>query len=105
MCSSDLQVAIVSLERLYPLPTKEVADALARYTNATDVRWVQEEPLNQGAYPFMAQHLPGAIAEAMPGYELKLTVAARPEASAPSVGSMKVHQLQEKDLFERAFTD
>ena len=101
----DGQVAIVSLERLYPLPTKEVADALARYTNATDVRWVQDEPQNQGAYPFMALHLPDAIAEVMPGYELKMSVAARPEASAPSVGSMKMHQLQEKDLFERAFTN
>lgn len=99
----DGQVAIVSLERLYPLPTKEVADALARYTNATDVRWVQDEPLNQGPYPFMALHLPEAIAAAMPGYELKMTVAARPAASAPSVGLLKVHQLQEKELLERAF--
>lgn len=101
----DGQVAIVSLERLYPLPTKEVADALARYSNATDVRWVQDEPQNQGPYPFMALHLPTAIAEALPGYELKMSVAARPYASAPSVGLMKVHQQQEKDLLARAFAD
>lgn len=101
----DGQVAIVPLERLYPLPTREVADELARYTNATDVRWVQDEPENQGPWPFMALHLPKAIAEALPGYELKMSVAARPEASSPSAGLMKVHQAQERRLLDQAFAD
>ncbi len=99
------KVAIVPLERLYPLPTKEVADELARYTNAQTVRWVQDEPQNQGPYPFMALHLPQAIADALPGYQLDLKVASRPESSSPSVGLLKVHQLQEKDLLDAAFAD
>ena len=99
------QVAIVPFERLYPLPTKEVADELARYTNATAVRWVQDEPENQGPYPFMALHLPQAVANALPGYQLDLKVASRPESSSPSVGMLKVHQLQEKDLLDAAFAD
>ena len=97
------QVAIVSLERLYPLPTKELADELDRFRHVSDVRFVQDEPLNQGPWPFMALHLPAAIDAALPGYTLEMTPVARPEASSPSVGLLKVHQAQEAELLERAF--
>ena len=50
--------AIVRLERLYPLPVKTLPAELDRYPGLTEVRWVQEEPANQGAWPFMALHLP-----------------------------------------------
>ena len=97
------QVAIVSLERLYPLPTDNLAAELDRFRHVTDVRFVQDEPLNQGPWPFMALHLPQAIEAALPDYKLVMTPVARPEASSPSVGLLKVHQAQEADLLERAF--
>ena len=100
----ESQVAIVSLERLYPLPIEDLVAELRRYPDVTDVRFVQDEPLNQGAWPFMALHLPAAVDEAMGGgYHLDLTVVARPEASSPSVGLHKVHVAQEADLLQRAF--
>ena len=99
----DGQVAIVSLERLYPLPTEHLAAILEQYRHVTDVRWVQDEPKNQGAYEFMLLHLPGALAAAMKGYELKMTGVTRPEASAAAVGLAHVHKAQEADLMERAF--
>jgi 2-oxoglutarate dehydrogenase complex dehydrogenase (E1) component-like enzyme len=40
--------AIVRIEQLYPLPHRQLAAILDRYPNARDVRWVQEEPANQG---------------------------------------------------------
>ena len=98
----DGQVAIVSLERLYPLPTEHLAAILEQYRHVTDVRWVQDEPKNQGAYEFMLLHLPGALAAAMKGYELKMTGVTRPEASAAAVGLAHVHKAQEADLMERA---
>ncbi len=49
-------VAIVRQELLYPLPTEEVKAALAPFVNAQTV-WVQDEPENQGAWPFMALNL------------------------------------------------
>ena len=99
----DGQVAILALERLYPLPTQDLAAELERYRHVTDVRWVQDEPENQGAYQIMQLHLPAALAAAMNGYELRMTGVTRPEASAPSVGMTAVHKAQEADLFERAF--
>jgi 2-oxoglutarate dehydrogenase E1 component len=98
----DGQVAILPLERLYPLPARELAAELAKYPQVKDVRWAQDEPENQGAWWFLQLHLPQAIATFLPGYELKMTGIMRPAASAPSVGSVKVHTAQEADLLARA---
>lgn len=49
-------MAVVRLEKLYPLATSELAAALAPYENA-EVVWVQDEPENQGAWFFLAMNL------------------------------------------------
>nr|WP_246228036.1 multifunctional oxoglutarate decarboxylase/oxoglutarate dehydrogenase thiamine pyrophosphate-binding subunit/dihydrolipoyllysine-residue succinyltransferase subunit [Propioniciclava coleopterorum] len=98
------KVAIVSLERLYPLPTDDLVAELKRYPGVTDIRFVQDEPINQGPWPFMALHLPEAIEAGMgDDYTFTMTPVARPEASSPSVGLHKVHLAQEKELLDRAF--
>ena len=99
----DGEVAILSLERLYPLPAKELAALLADFPRDVDIRYVQEEPENQGPWGFIEQHLPAAVAAFLPGYELRMTPVTRPAASAPSVGSLKVHRLQQETLLEEAF--
>ncbi len=101
----DGRIAILPLERLYPLPARELAAELAKYPKVTDVRWVQDEPENQGAWWFLQLHLPEAIATFLPGYQLKMTGISRPAASAPSVGSVKVHAAQESELLARALAD
>ncbi len=101
----DGQVAILPLERLYPLPTRELAAELAKYPHVTDIRWVQDEPENQGAWWFLQLYLPEALAAFLPDYELKMTGITRPAASAPSVGSAKAHAAQEADLLARAMAD
>ena len=40
--------AIVAVERLYPLPAKEIADELSHFDNVHEVRWVQDEPAQSG---------------------------------------------------------
>ncbi|MDA8439518.1 MAG: multifunctional oxoglutarate decarboxylase/oxoglutarate dehydrogenase thiamine pyrophosphate-binding subunit/dihydrolipoyllysine-residue succinyltransferase subunit, partial [Propionibacterium sp.] len=101
----DQQVAIVSLERLYPLPAAELAEELAKYRHVSDVRYVQDEPENQGAWQFMHLHLPAAIAEELPGYELRMRPFTRPTASSPSVGSHDVHERQQHELLTSALSD
>ncbi|ROR52991.1 2-oxoglutarate dehydrogenase E1 component [Luteococcus japonicus] len=99
----DGQVAILSLERLYPLPAQELAEELKAYEHVTDIRFVQDEPENQGPWPFMALNLPAAVKEHLPSRDLStMRVISREVAAAPSVGSHKVHTDQEKDLMERA---
>ncbi|HZE65138.1 MAG TPA: multifunctional oxoglutarate decarboxylase/oxoglutarate dehydrogenase thiamine pyrophosphate-binding subunit/dihydrolipoyllysine-residue succinyltransferase subunit, partial [Sporichthyaceae bacterium] len=89
--------AVVRVEQLYPLPVTELDGVLALYPNASDVRWVQEEAANQGAWPFMALHLP----EHLGGRSLKRV--SRPASSAPAVGSHSVHDYEQQQVVEQAF--
>ena len=89
-------VAIVRVEQLYPLPVDEIRAELGRYPDA-ELVWVQEEPANQGAWPFIALNLP----EHLDGQPL-LRVSRRASAS-PAVGSVAVHEAQQKDVVATAF--
>src|SRR5262249_29840022 len=48
-------VAIVRVEQLYPLHEEHLKQVLGRYRRAKDLVWVQEEPLNMGAWSYMDQ--------------------------------------------------
>jgi len=88
--------AIIRLERLYPLPVKTLPAALATYPGIEDVRWVQEEPANQGAWPFMALNLPEVIGR-------PLSRVSRDASSSPAVGSHQRHDAQQRAIVEHAF--
>ncbi|HZA30068.1 MAG TPA: hypothetical protein VE462_00930, partial [Propionibacteriaceae bacterium] len=75
----------------------------ASFDNVHEIRWVQDEPANQGAWPFMALNLTEALAEQLPEREWSLTPITRPPSSAPSVGSAKVHEAQQRALLDAAF--
>ncbi|AHI01198.1 multifunctional oxoglutarate decarboxylase/oxoglutarate dehydrogenase thiamine pyrophosphate-binding subunit/dihydrolipoyllysine-residue succinyltransferase subunit [Kutzneria viridogrisea] len=90
--------AIVRIEQLYPLPEKKLAAALERYPNASDIRWVQEEPANQGAWPFFGLVGP----EALPRLAGMRRVSRRPMA-APASGSSKVHEVEQREIITKAF--
>jgi 2-oxoglutarate dehydrogenase E1 component len=46
-------VAVVRIEQLFPLPVEQLAAIIAKYPNAADYVWAQEEPKNMGAYSYM----------------------------------------------------
>ncbi|HXL15925.1 MAG TPA: multifunctional oxoglutarate decarboxylase/oxoglutarate dehydrogenase thiamine pyrophosphate-binding subunit/dihydrolipoyllysine-residue succinyltransferase subunit, partial [Streptosporangiaceae bacterium] len=91
------EVAVVRVERLYPLPAGEIAAALATYPDASEIVWVQEEPVNMGAWPYMAMHLPAAIGRG-------LGVIGLPESSAPAQGSAKTHAAEHAALVAAALS-
>ncbi len=96
--------AILPLERLYPLPAAEIVAELRALPNAgSDLLWVQDEPVNQGAWPFMALNLVSALGTVDPDRQWTVTPHTRPASSAPSVGSAKVHEAQQRELLESAF--
>ncbi|MDT0265650.1 multifunctional oxoglutarate decarboxylase/oxoglutarate dehydrogenase thiamine pyrophosphate-binding subunit/dihydrolipoyllysine-residue succinyltransferase subunit [Streptomyces sp. DSM 44915] len=91
-------VALLRLERLYPLPSEELRAELARFPHAERVVWAQEEPANQGAWPFVALNLPQQVQ--LPGQLIPVT---RPASSSPAVGSAKRHQAEQQALVEEVF--
>ncbi|MFM2438890.1 MAG: multifunctional oxoglutarate decarboxylase/oxoglutarate dehydrogenase thiamine, partial [Actinomycetota bacterium] len=91
-------VAILRLERYYPLPGEELQAILARYPKDAEIMWLQEEPMNQGAYQFLAINLP----EFLDGRPLLLS--SRPASAAPATGSHKAHE-EEQSLVVSAAID
>ncbi len=88
-------VAIVRVERLYPLPITELSAELARYPAAESVTWVQEEPANQGAWPTMALKLPRVLSH-------EVGVVSLPASSAPATGSAAQHATTHAEIIETA---
>ncbi|MFG6175681.1 2-oxoglutarate dehydrogenase E1 component [Halomonas sp. THAF12] len=96
-------VAILRLEQLYPFPEAELLEAIQAYTNASEMVWCQEEPLNQGAW-YSSQHHMRSVAEQLKtGLGGKLKFAGRPASAAPAAGYMSVHTEQQRKLVEDAF--
>ncbi|MGH3457660.1 multifunctional oxoglutarate decarboxylase/oxoglutarate dehydrogenase thiamine pyrophosphate-binding subunit/dihydrolipoyllysine-residue succinyltransferase subunit [Aeromicrobium sp.] len=93
------RTAIVRMEQLYPRPLEELNAELARFPSAKEVRWVQDEPANQGPWPHIALHYSGALDRGLP-----LLRVSRPESSAPSVGSHHRHVVENETLIEQAFS-
>jgi 2-oxoglutarate decarboxylase len=91
-------IAIVRVEQLYPVPEKKLAAALDRYPNTEEVFWVQEEPANQGAWPYFGLWLP----EKMPKHFGALQRISRRPMAAPSSGLKAVHEVEQKEIISTA---
>ncbi|MFF1957766.1 multifunctional oxoglutarate decarboxylase/oxoglutarate dehydrogenase thiamine pyrophosphate-binding subunit/dihydrolipoyllysine-residue succinyltransferase subunit [Streptomyces sp. NPDC058220] len=98
--------AILRLERLYPLPGAELQAEIAKFPNAEKYLWAQEEPANQGAWPFIAlnliDHLDLAVGADIP-HDERLRRISRPHSSSPAVGSAKRHQAEQQQLVSEVF--
>jgi len=96
----DTRTAILRLEQLYPLADAEIVEALRQYPQA-ELVMVQDEPMNQGAWPYLGLNLPAALAEH--GYTKPLRVIARPASASPATGSSKKHAAEQQALLDAAF--
>lgn len=70
-------VALVRIEQLFPLPVAQIKAVIAKYPNADDYVWAQEEPKNMGAYGYMLMNFD----------EVKFRLASPKAYSAPAAGS------------------
>ena len=95
--TGDTSTAIVRLEQLYPLESSAIAEALAPFSGA-ELVWVQDEPANQGMWPYLALNLPTDLT----GGVLP-TLISRPEAAAPAVGTAGLHRAQQEEILRQAF--
>lgn len=93
--TGDKTTAIIRVEQLYPLPHAEIAAELAKYPNA-EVVWAQDEPANQGPWPFIGLHLPEVL-------DRRVRVVSRPASASTAAGSMKRHAAEQDVLLKQAF--
>jgi len=89
-------VAIVRIEQLYPTPVQQMAKIKAKYSKAKEFIWVQEEPENMGAWPYMCRRF-------RKGDVLNLDVISRLEGSSTATGFAKQHAAQQLHIITKAF--
>jgi 2-oxoglutarate dehydrogenase complex dehydrogenase (E1) component-like enzyme len=97
-------MAIIRLEQLYPLAKEHLATVLNRYPNEAQIFWVQEEPRNMGAWPFLHQLWydgETCLRQELGGREIGFV--GRTRTATPAVGSHKVHATEQRAIVEKAF--
>ena len=99
---SITDVFSIRIEQLYPFPLEELKAMLQQepYQSCKEVLWLQEEPLNQGAW----RQIKHMIRESLSS-EYKMYVLARPSLAAPAVGSIKRHQREKEFLVTSALSE
>ncbi|MDK4586673.1 2-oxoglutarate dehydrogenase E1 component [Kingella kingae] len=91
------EIAIVRAEQLYPFPYAEAEAELAKFPNATEILWAQEEPKNQGAW-YQTRHRLERLAK--DGQTVRF--AGRPASASPAVGYASKHKSQLEQLIADA---
>ena len=89
-------MSILRLEQLYPFPDEIIEAMLSEFPDGAPVVWVQEEPENMGAWPFLRLR----VGESLAGRELKGIC--RPESASPATGSANSHKIEQRRLVEDA---
>lgn len=88
-------VAIVRIEQLYPIPHDQLKVIKSKYEKTTEFIWVQEEPENMGAWPYMCRKFRGT--------EFNLEAISRKESSSTATGYAKKHAIQQQYIIDKAF--
>jgi len=91
-------VAVLRLEQQYPFPHADFKREIARYPNALEVVWCQEEPQNQSAWYRLRAYMRADI-----GDKQVLAYAGRAISASPAVGYLSKHLEQQKAVVEEAF--
>ena len=91
----NTNVALVRLEQLYPFPENQLSELQKKYKNATDWVWLQEEPVNMGAWSYILRMTIGKIL---------FRLISRAESASPASGSYKAHEREQKEIVQKAFS-
>lgn len=93
-----MDVAILRMEQLYPLPRNQLQTALDPYRAETPVYWVQEEPFNMGASQFLKIRMQNRLFDRFPFQTIS-----RRTAASPATGWANLHRKEQQQLLDRAF--
>jgi 2-oxoglutarate dehydrogenase E1 component len=86
-------MAFVRVEQLYPLPKNHIDATIAKYKNAKNILWAQEEPSNMGAWTHIAMSM----------RDIPFVGITRNATAAAAEGSKKLHEKRLKQLFADLF--
>jgi 2-oxoglutarate dehydrogenase E1 component len=87
-------VEVMRIERLYPMPEDEIQKALKKAGKVAKYLWLQEEPRNMGAWPYIESRLRSLLDE-------DVHYCGRPESASPSTGSHHYHAVEQKSCINQ----
>ena len=93
-------VSIMRVEQLYPLSVEELMQSLDGLADGSELFWVQEEPTNMGAWPYIKLNYSDALSR-----RFALRRISRVESASPSTGSMAAHKLEQAELINEALAE
>ena len=90
---------ILRLEELNPFPYEVLDSHLKKYKNLRKLKYVQEEPENQGAYFFVKPRMEGIEKD----LGISMSYVGREASGVPATGISLVHKKELEKLFNDAF--
>ncbi len=90
LAREDLTVQVIRVEQLYPFPQFEIKKAIKDF-EYTECIWIQEEPLNMGAWLYIEPYLRTKL-------DLAVTYIGRETSASPATGSPRRHEFEQKGL-------
>jgi 2-oxoglutarate dehydrogenase E1 component len=95
---SEARTAILRLEQLYPLADETLTALFRGIPEGTPITWVQEEPRNMGAWPYLRAR----YGERMLGRH-PLRAISRDESATPASGAASSNKIEQERLVSAAF--
>ena len=92
--SEKKKILFVRFEQIYPMNLETIKNLKQKYKNVKRWIWVQEEPINMGAWTFIKHTLESV---------LDLSCVSRVESSSPATGLAKMHAINQEKLLQAAF--
>ena len=88
---------LIRFEQLYPFPEKNFKDIISKYKNIKKVIWLQEEPKNRGAWPYIRDIISPILKN--------LKYIGRNTTPSAASGSSLVHNLQQQKIFDEVIKE
>ncbi|MEN9444286.1 MAG: hypothetical protein RIS47_1176 [Bacteroidota bacterium] len=86
-------IAIVRLEQIHPFPILQANAIMAKYRNNMLTLWVQEEPINMGAWGHVHESFVGTT----------LVPICRQRSASPAVGLSEIHKREQNEIMTKVF--
>ncbi|GAE30642.1 2-oxoglutarate dehydrogenase E1 component [Halalkalibacter hemicellulosilyticusJCM 9152] len=90
---------IARVEELYPFPKRPIRHLFSKYKNLKEIVWVQEEPKNMGAWPFMESRVKEIAPEGV-----SVSYIGRTHRSSPSEGDPVSHKKEQLRIVTESLT-
>jgi 2-oxoglutarate dehydrogenase E1 component len=94
-------VALISLEQLYPFPTNELIKELKNF-NKAEIIWAQDEHKNMGAWNFVQEYIE-EIMEKIGHKQNRLKYIGRAKSASPATGYASYHLQQQQEIIKNIF--